>query len=151
MVSRDELKILIDRLPEEKIGLVRNNLEYILHPPVLPTVEMMMRRTDDLESELPERLKILRAGNSPESIRGFGGGGFGSGPEPLRRNVEYSMSWQEGRARVKHTVLLHEGHEVDFVERVQLTDDERTLIYGQEIYFGGRCVNRKEEFQVVSP
>lgn len=150
MISRDELKILIDRLPEEKIGLVRNYLEYILDPPVLPTLEMMVRRADDLESELPERLKQLRAGNSPESICGLGGGiSFGSGPARLKRNVEYSMSWEEGRARIKHTLLLHEDHEVDFVDRLQLSDDETTLIYEQEIYFGGRSVNRREEFQVV--
>jgi hypothetical protein len=35
MATREELKALIDQLPEEKLGLASLNLESILHPPAL--------------------------------------------------------------------------------------------------------------------
>jgi hypothetical protein len=45
--------------------------------------------------------------------------------------------------------VLHEDHEVDLVERLQLTEDEKTLVYEQEIYAEGRSVKRREEFPVM--
>ena len=151
MASRDELKTLIDQMPEEKLDLVRMNLESILHPPAPnPWVEKIMRRSEEFQKQLPERLKQLQAGNPPDSIHGFhGGGSFGSGPPPIRGNGEHSYGWQEGRAVVRHRLLLHENHEMDFVERLQLTEDEKTLVYEQEIYAEGRSVKRREEFPVI--
>jgi hypothetical protein len=107
----------------------------------------MMRRSEEFQKQLPERLKQLQAGNPPDSIHG--GGSFGSGPPPIRGNGEYSYGWQEGRAVVRHMLLLHENHEMDFVERLQLTEDEKTLVYEQEIYAEGRSVKRREEFPAV--
>jgi hypothetical protein len=82
MPTRDELKAIIDRMPPEKLDLVHMNLESILHPPVLhPQVEQIMRRSEELQRELAERLPQLQAGCKPETIRGFdGGGGIGCGP-----------------------------------------------------------------------
>lgn len=152
MASRDDLKTLIDQMPEEQLDLARMSLESILHPPALnPMVEKMMRRSEELRSQLPERLKQLQAGNPPGSIRGFlGGGGFGSGSLPRKGNGEHALSWQEGRAHIRHRLVLHEDHEMDFVERLELAEDEKTLIYEQEIYAGGRSVRRREEFPVMS-
>ena len=151
MVPREELKTLIDQMPEEKLDLVRMNLESILHPPVPnPKVEKMERRSEEFRGHLIERLKRLQAGNDPGTIRGFGGGGgFGSGPAPKRGNGEHGYSWQDGRARIKQRLVLHEDHEVDLVERLQLTEDEKTLVYEQEIYAEGRSVKRREEFPVM--
>jgi hypothetical protein len=151
MMTRDELKTLIDQMPEEELDLVRVNLERIMHPPASnPLVEKMMRRSEELRSQLPERLKQLQAGNPPESIRGFyGGGSLGSGPHPSRGYGEHAFSWQEGRAHVRHRLLLHEDHEMDFVERLQLTEDEKMLVYEQEIYAEGRFVKRREEFPAM--
>jgi hypothetical protein len=151
MALRDELKILIDQMPDEKLDLVRMNLEDILHPPALnPWVEEIMHRSEEFQKQLPDRLKQLQAGNPPGSVRGFsGGGGFGSGPPPMKGNGAHSYSWQEGRAHVVHTLRLHEDHEIDFVERLQLTEDEKTLVYEQEIYAEGRSVKRREEFPVI--
>lgn len=150
MASRDELKTLIDQMPEEKLDWVRMNLESILHPPdPNPMVEKVMRRSREFATQLPERLKQLQAGNTPARPGGFsGGGGFGWGPAPHKGNGEHAYSWQEGRAHVQHRFLLHEDHEMDFVERLQLTEDEKTLVYEQEIDAEGRSIRRKEEFPV---
>lgn len=40
---------------------------------------------------------------------------------------------------------------MDFVERLQLSEDKKTLIYEQEIYAEGRSVKRREEFPVMNP
>jgi len=141
MPTREELISLINQMPEAKLDLVRVNLESILNPPAPnPMMEKMMRRSEEFRAELPERLKQLQAGNSPEIPRGFHGYGSGTG---------FSYSWQENRAHVTHRVQLHGGHEIDFVDRLELSEDETTLLYEQEIYAGGRSVKRREEFLVA--
>jgi hypothetical protein len=91
---------------------------------------------------------------SPRSVaRGFGmvggTGGLGSG----RRQAygQYSYSWQEEPAHVTHRLILHAGHDIDIVERLEITVDERFLLYEQELYSGGRVVKRKEEFPTADP
>jgi hypothetical protein len=150
MPTRDELKAIIDQMPPEKLDLVHMNLESILHPPVLhPQVEQIMRRSEELQRELVERLPQLQAGCKPETIRGFdGGGGIGCGPG-LRNQGGYSYSWFEGITHVTHRLMIHAGREMDIVERLQLTEDETMLIFEQEIYAEGRIVKRKEEFPVT--
>jgi hypothetical protein len=74
------------------------------------------------------------------------GGTWGSGSKRLQAYGQYSYSWQEERAHVTHRLILHAGHEIDIVERLEITADERFLLYEQELYSGGRVVKRKEEF-----
>lgn len=62
MVTRDELKSLIEKMPEGKLDLVRMNLDNILHLPAPnPMIEKMMRRSEEFRKQLPERLKQLQA------------------------------------------------------------------------------------------
>lgn len=62
MVTRDELKSLIEKMPEGKLDLVRMNLDNILRPPAPnPMIEKMMRRSEEFRKQLPERLKQLQA------------------------------------------------------------------------------------------
>ena len=151
MLTRDDLKALIDELPPEKLDLARLNLESILHPPALdPKIERMMRRSEEMQNQLPERLKQLQAGCKPETILGFyGGGGFGSGPGLRGGQGEMAYSWWENITYVTHRMMLHAGREMDIVERFQLTEDERKLIYKSEIHAEGRVVKRTEEFSVT--
>jgi hypothetical protein len=150
MPTRDELKAFIDQMPPEKLDLVHTNLESILNPPVPdPQIERIIRRSEEFQRELSERLPQLQAGCKPETIRGFnGGGGFGCGPG-LRNQGGYSYSWFEGITHVTHRLMIHAGREMDIVERLQLTEDETKLIFEQEIYAEGRIVKRKEEFPVA--
>jgi hypothetical protein len=75
----------------------------------------------------------------------FGGtGGLGSGRR--QAHGQYSYSWQEERAHVTHRLILHAGHDIDIVERLEITVDARFLLYEQELYSGSRVVKRKEEF-----
>jgi hypothetical protein len=152
MATREELKALIDQLPEAKLDLVGSSLESILRPPAPnPRIEQFRQRSEEFQKQLPERLKQLQAGGDPGVVRGFGmvggAGGLGSG----RRQAygHYTYSWQEERAHVTHKLILHAGHDIDIVERLEITVDERFLLYEQELYSGGRVVKRKEEFSAA--
>jgi hypothetical protein len=149
MATREELKSLIDQLPEAKLDLVGLSLESILHPPAPnPRIEQFRQRSEEFQKQLPERLKQLQAGGDPGVVRGFGmvGGAGGLGSERRQAHGQYSYSWQEERAHVIHRLILHAGHDIDIVERLETTVDERFLLYEQELYSGGRVVKRKEEF-----
>jgi hypothetical protein len=149
MTTREELKALIDQLPEEKLNLAGLSLQSILHPPVPnPRIEQFKQRSEEFQKQLPERLKQLQAGGDPSVVRGFGmvGGTGGLGSERRQAYGQYSYSWQEERAHVTHRLILHAGHEIDIVERLEITVDERFLLYEQKLYSGGRVLKRKEEF-----
>jgi hypothetical protein len=152
MATREELKALIDQLPEEKLNLAGLSLEGILHPPVPnPRIEQFRQRSEEFQKQLPERLKQLQAGGDPSVARGFAmvGGTGGLGTKRRQAYGQYSYSWQEERAHVTHKLILHAGHEIDIVERLEITVDERFLLYEQELHSGGRVVKRKEEFPVA--
>jgi hypothetical protein len=153
MATREELKALIDELPEEKLGLASLNLESILHPPAPnPRIEQFIQRSEEFQKQLPERLKQLQAGGDPSVLRGFGmvGGTGGLGPGRRQAFGQHSYSWQEKRSHVTHRLILHAGHDIDIVERLEITADERFLLYEQELYSGGRVVKRKEEFPTAA-
>ena len=144
MPTREELKSLIDHMPEAKLELVQVTLESILNPPRLdPQIEKlqekMQRHSEEFREQLPERLKQLQAGNSPEIPRGFG---FGTG-------TDFCYSWQENQVLVMHKSQLYGEHLIDIVDRLEMSDDQSTLIYDQEIYAGGRSVKRREEFRMA--
>lgn len=141
MPTLEELKSIIEQMPETKFELVRVNLESILNPPRPdPLMEKMQRRAEEFQAELQERLKQVQAGMSPEIPRGFHGCGHASG---------CSYSWQENRVHVTHKSQLYGGHVIDTVDRMELSEDGTTLIYEQEIYAGGRSVRRKEVFPLT--
>ena len=149
MATREELKTLIDQLPEAKLDLVGSNLESILHPLAPnPRIEQFRQRSEEFQKQLPERLKQLQAGGDPGVVRGLGmvGGSGSLGSGGRQAYGQYSYSWQEERAHVTHRLILHAGHDIDIVERLEITVDERFLLYEQELYSGGRVVERKEEF-----
>jgi hypothetical protein len=151
MPTRNDLKTLIDEMPPEKLDVVRMNLENILHPPAPNAkVERIIRRSEEFQKQLPERLKQLQAGCKPETIRGFsGGGGFGAGPGLRGGQGQVAYSWWEDITYVTHRFVLHGGREMDIVERLQLAEDDTKLIHELEIYAEGRVVKRKEEFPVI--
>jgi hypothetical protein len=152
MPTREDLKALIDQLPEEKLDLAGLSLDSILNPPVPnPRIEQFKQRSEEFQKQLPERLKQLQAGGDPGVVRGFAMVGATGELSSERRQAygQYSYSWQEERARVTHRMILHAGHEIDIVERLEITVNGKFLRYEQELYSGGRVVKRKEEFPTV--
>jgi hypothetical protein len=111
----------------------------------IPRIEKILRRSEEFQKQLPERLKQLEAGSRTETIRGWAMmGGFGHWLDPREAYGSHEYSWQEHSAHVRHKFALLAGHEMDIVERRQMTEDDKTLVFEQEIYCGGRKVKRAE-------
>jgi hypothetical protein len=145
--TREDLKTLIDQAREDKLDLIRSSLEGILHPRSRdPRIEQFMQRSEEFQRQLPERLEKLQAGNDPGTVRGWEMAGGVGGYLGSLAYGSHEYTWQEGRVHVAHKLLIHAGHEMDVVDRLQVTEDDKYLIYEQEIYSGGRIVKRKEEF-----
>ena len=152
MATREELKALIDQIPDGQLDSVNANLNYILHPPAPnPRVEQFKQRSEEFRKQLPERLKQLQAGNNPNGISGFiGGGGAGAiGIERQAAYGRYSHSWQEDTTHVTHWMILHAGHEMDIIERLKISDDGKFLCYQQELHSCGHEIKRQEKFPLT--
>lgn len=73
VATRDELKALIDQLPEPRLEIVRNMLEHHVHPPQpRPEIEQMQRRSQEYKERVEQR---FRETGKPGTIRGMAGGG----------------------------------------------------------------------------
>jgi hypothetical protein len=91
MATREELKALIDQLPESRLELVRTMLDHHVHPPPprpeienmpvpkigghipLPEIERMQQRSRDYSEQVLQRFRETR---KPGTIRTGGGTGF---------------------------------------------------------------------------
>jgi hypothetical protein len=77
MASRDEVKALIDQLPDN-LNPARMNIESALHPPVpSPKVEQIMRRSEEFQKQL----NSCKPDADPRRYAGFM---FGPGSAPGR-------------------------------------------------------------------
>jgi hypothetical protein len=69
MATHDELKALIEQLPEPRLEMVRMMLEHHVHPPQpKPEIERMRQRSEDYREQVLERFRETRK-------PGTGGGG----------------------------------------------------------------------------
>jgi hypothetical protein len=58
MATRDELKALIDQLPEPQLETVRNMLEHQVHPPPpRPEIERMQQRSREYKKRVEQRFR----------------------------------------------------------------------------------------------
>lgn len=73
MATREELKALIDQLPEPRLEAVRKMLEHHVHPPPpRPEIEQMQQRSQEYKDRVEQRFRETRR---PGTIGGMGGGG----------------------------------------------------------------------------
>jgi hypothetical protein len=75
MGSREELKVLIDQLPEACLEPVRMMLEHQVHPrPARPALDRIRRRGEEYQRLVEQR---FRETGGPGTVSGLGGAGFG--------------------------------------------------------------------------
>jgi hypothetical protein len=73
MATRDDLKALIDQLPESRLEPVATMLEHHIHPrPPAPEIERLKRRFQDYKMLVERRFRETR---KPGTIAGMTGGG----------------------------------------------------------------------------
>jgi hypothetical protein len=147
MASRDDLKALIDQLPEPEIEMVRQMLEHHIHPPPpRPEIERMRQRSRAYKAHVEQRFRETR---KPGTIGGGMGGGshFGEheGVSYGRQEFHY---WDE-KALVHQSLENFDGQEIELMERLSFSPDRTKLQCSLEIASGGRTVNYTEEFPIT--
>jgi hypothetical protein len=143
MATRDELKALIDRLPEARFEIVRNMLQHHVHPPQpRPEIEQMQRRSQEYKERVEQR---FRETGKPGTIGGMAGGGR-MGMHHGAAFGQQGFSYWDEKALVHQTLQSFDGHELEMMERLSLSPDRTKLSCVFELSSGGRTVNFTEEF-----
>jgi hypothetical protein len=143
VATRDELKALIDQLPEARFEIVRNMLEHHIHPPQpRPEVEQMQRRSWEYKERVEQR---FRETGKPGTIRGMAGDGH-MGMHQGAPFGRQGFSYWDQTALVHQTLQSFDGHELEMMERLSLSPDRTKLSFVLELSSGGHTVNLTEEF-----
>ncbi len=147
MASRDELKALIDQVPEPRLELVRMMLEHHVHPPPhIPDVERMQKRSQGYRSVVEQRFRETR---ELGTVGGMGGGGF-SGMHEGTPFGRHGFHYWDDKALVHQTLQFYDGQEIEVMERLSFSPpDRKKLACVLEISSGGRTVRYEEEFPVT--
>ena len=148
MTSRDDLKSLVDQLPESSLEMVRTMLEHNVNPPPpRPEIERMRGRGQDYQRRVEQRYRETR---KPGTIGGMGrrgGMGIHEGTPFGRQGFSY---WDE-KALVQQTLQSFDGQELEIMERLSISPERTKLSWVLELSSGGRTVNYTEEFPITNP
>lgn len=147
MATREELKALIDQLPEPRLEAVRKMLEHHVHPPTpRPEIEQMQRRSQEYKERVEQRFRETRR---PGTIGGMGGGGSMGMHEGTPFGRQGFSYWDE-KALVHQTLQSFDGQELEIMERLSISPDRTKLSCVLELSSGGRTVNYTEEFPIAN-
>jgi hypothetical protein len=143
MATREQLKALIDELPEPRLEAVLKMLEHHVHPPPpRPEIEQMQRRSWEYQGQVEQRFRETR---KPGTI-GAMGGGVREGTPFVRQGFSY---WDE-KALVHQTLQSFDGQELEIMERLSISPDRTKLSCVLELSSGGRTANYTEEFPITN-
>ena len=150
MISRDELKLLIDRVPEDRVDAVRDMLDFHINPPQPdPEVERMLKRKHEYRERVERRFRETR---KPGTIGGGGAGG--GGIVGVREGIpfgRYSFGyWDEG-ALVQQTLQSFDGQDIEIMERFSISPDRGKFLCRLELSSGGQTVRHSDEFPISWP
>ena len=144
MVSREELKKIIGEMSEDRLGQVEAMLRYQLNPPEMrPEVETMMRRSEEYRDRVQKRFE---QSGRPHTC----GGGIGSGSGHFSEHEgmaygSHAVDYWDGRAFVHQTMHYYDGHEIEIMHRLSISEGER-LQCEIELSSGGKTVQYADEF-----
>jgi hypothetical protein len=145
MTTREELKALIDQLPESRVESVRRLLEHNVNPRRPdPEMERMHRRSQEYRRLVEERFRETR---KPGTIGATNVGGVRFMHEGAGY-ADQSFDYWDGKARVIQTLNLFDGCEIEVMQRLSISEDRKKLSYVIELSSGGRTVNHTEEFPI---
>ena len=146
MASREELKALIDQLPESGLELVRLMLEHHVHPPPPnPAIERMQQRSRNYKRLVEER---FRETGKPGTIGGMAGGGSMGIHEGVPFGRQGFHYW-DNKVLVHQSLQSFDGQEIEVMERLSFSPDRTKLSCVVELSSGGRTVRHEEEFTVT--
>ena len=143
MDSRDELKALIDQLPEASLEMVHMMLNHHINPPpLIPEIERMRQRSGNYQRLVHQR---FRETGKPGTLRSGGGGGFLGMHEGTPFGRQGFHYWDE-KALVHQTLQFFDGQEIEIMERLSFSVDRTTLVCDLEISSGSRTVRHQDLF-----
>lgn len=146
VATRDELKSLIDQLPESRLQMVRTMLNHQVNPPPPnPDIERMQQRSQNYRTLVEQRFREM---GKPETIRSMGGGGF-SGVHEGTPYGRHGFHYWDDKVLVHQSMQYFDGEEIEIMERLSLSPDRTTLICTLELSNGGKTVRHEDAFPVA--
>jgi len=144
MGTRDELHLLLDRIPENELESARLLLNGLLRPrPALsPDAERARERTHQYKKMVERRFRETR---KPGTISALVGGGSVF-PKDGQAYGRHGFHYWDDKALVNQTLQIFEGQELEIMERISRSEDGATLVYEQELSSGGLTIRREERF-----
>jgi len=120
MATRDELKSLIDQLPESRLEMVREMLNHQINPLLPnPDIERIQERSRNYRTLVEQR---FRETGKPGTIRSMGGGGF-SGMHESTPFGRHGFHYWDDKAIVHQSLQHFDGEEIEIMERLSLSPD----------------------------
>jgi hypothetical protein len=146
MATRDELKALIDLLPDSRLEMVEKMLDRHIHPPApKPEIENMRERSQDYRDRV---LKQYRETRKPGTCGVALGSGFLSEHEGVPFGRQGFHYW-DGKALVNQSLQSFDGYEIEIMERLSFSPDRTALICALELSGSGHMVRHEDAFPVV--
>lgn len=145
MATRDELKLLIDQLPEGRLESVMHILSHRVNPQIAdPEIIRMKREGQDYKKLVMQRFHETR---KPGTISTGSGSGF-SGMHKGTPFGLHSFSYWDEKALVHQTLQSFDGQSIELINRLAFSEDKTRLSFSLEVSSGGRTV-RYEDFPVT--
>jgi hypothetical protein len=146
VTTRDELKALIDQLPDDRLESVRRLLDHNVNPrPPRPDVERIMRRGQEYRGLVMQRFRETRKSGTISLASGGGISGVHEGIPYGRHGFDY---WDD-KSLVHQTLQNFDVQEIEIMERMSLSEDRTELCYTIELASGGRTIRHEERFPVT--
>ena len=143
MLNREELKALIDRLPEKSLDQVQRILQFHLNPPAPdPQLERTRQRNMQYRQAVQERIRLLK---KPGTIEIGGGSGFNSTHDGMPFSRQSFHYWEE-KTLIHQSLQIFDGQEIEIVERLSFAEDREKLTCVIEITSEGRTVMHQDDF-----
>ena len=134
MPTRDELKLLIDQLPEGPLEPVMQMLQHHVNPPV-PNPKVIRMQTDGQEYKKLV-MRRFHETRKPGTISTGGGGGFAGMHEGTPFGRHSFVYWDE-KALVHQTLQSFDGQSVELMNRLAFSEDKAKLSFSLEVSSGG--------------
>ncbi|HEX3445858.1 MAG TPA: hypothetical protein VHS80_14165 [Chthoniobacterales bacterium] len=143
MTTREELKALIDQLPESQLQMVQTMLNHQINPaPPNLDIERMQKRSRNYRTMVEQR---FRETGKPGTIRSMGGSGF-SGMHESTPFGRHGFHYWDVKALVHQSLQSFDGEKIEVMERLSFSQDRATLICALELSSSGKTVRHEDAF-----
>lgn len=127
MISRDELKSLVDQLPESSLDYIESAMRHYITRKV---AEQRFHVSNEMEET------------------GWGGGWGGNMPNGVRIAGQ-SFREFDNDTLVEWTLQFFDARELELTERLSLSSDRKKLLCSFTLSCGGRTVRHEDEFPAI--